>query len=49
MKKTEVKMTEQQFIAKFKKAGFDLYKTKDLRPKLRVFYKVRDLVKEIEE
>lgn len=43
----EVKMTEQQFIAKMKKAGFELYKTKDLKPKLDAFYKTQEIVKKV--
>lgn len=42
MKKSEVKMTEKEFIDKFKQEGFELYKTKDLKPKLRAFYKMQD-------
>jgi hypothetical protein len=45
--KNEPKMTEQQFIAKFKKAGFELYKTKDLAPKLRAFHKIKDIANEV--
>ena len=36
-------MTEKQLIAKFKKAGFELYKTKDLKPKLNAYYKIKEL------
>lgn len=46
-KKVQEKMTEQQFIAKMKKAGFELYKTKDLKPKLKCFYKIQELVNNI--
>jgi len=40
MKKEEVKMTEKQFIAKFKKAGFELYKTSEVRKKMNAINKV---------
>jgi hypothetical protein len=43
-KKVEEKLTEQQWIAKMKKAGFELYKTKDLKPKLNAFYKIQDVI-----
>lgn len=43
-KNVEEKLTEQQWIAKMKKAGFELYKTKDLRPKLNAFYKMQDII-----
>lgn len=47
MQKKELTMTEQEFIAKFKKAGFELYKTKDLKPKLEAFYKMQEIVKKV--
>lgn len=40
MNKEEVKMTEKQFIAKFKKAGFELYKTREVRKKLKALEKI---------
>lgn len=46
-KNAEKKLTEQQFISKFKKAGFDLYKTKDLKPKLDAFYKIQEIVNKV--
>lgn len=46
-KKTEQLMTEQQFISKYKKLGFELYKTKPLAKKLRVLGKVEKLVNNI--
>lgn len=45
--KKEIKMTEQQFIAKFKKAGFDLYKTKDLKPVLEAFHKMKQIANKV--
>lgn len=46
-KQTEQLMTEQQFINKYKKLGFELYKTSELSKKLRVLGKVEKLVKNI--
>ncbi len=43
--KTEKLMTEKQFIAKFKKEGFELYQTKTLRPKLKALGKIDELIK----
>lgn len=40
-------MTEQQFIAFFKKKGFELYKTKDLKKKLGVLHKIVELSKKV--
>jgi hypothetical protein len=31
-------MTEAEFIAKFKAAGFELYKTENIKPKLDYYY-----------
>lgn len=36
---SEVRMTENEFIEMFKKEGFELYKTKDIKPKLDFYYK----------
>jgi hypothetical protein len=44
MNNKEVKMTEQQWIAKMKKAGFELYKTKDLKPKLDAYEKAKNIL-----
>jgi len=33
-------LTEQQWIAKMKKNGLELYNTKDLKPKLKAFYAI---------
>lgn len=43
------KLTEQEFIAKFKKEGFDLYKTKDLKPKLTAFHRIDEIVRDVTE
>lgn len=42
--KPEQKLTEQQWIAKMKKAGLELYETKALKPKLNAFYKIQDTI-----
>lgn len=47
MKKPEEKMTEKQFISKYKKHGFNLYKTKDLKPKLDAFYKMQEILNKV--
>ena len=47
MKKQKL-MTEKQFISKFKKHGFELYKTKDLKSKLNSSDKLTVIVKEID-
>jgi hypothetical protein len=41
--KAEKQMTEQQFIAKFKKAGFEMYKTKDVKAKYNALEKIQKL------
>lgn len=38
-------MTEQQFISKYKKLGFELYKTKPLAKQLRLLGKIEKLIK----
>lgn len=43
----EQKMTERQFISKFKKKGFELYKTKDLKKKLDTLDKIVELSKKV--
>lgn len=42
--KKEVKMTEKQFIAKFRKEGYELYKTKAIQPKLDAFHKMKEVI-----
>lgn len=43
----ELKMTEQQWIAKFKKKGFELYKTKELLLRLNAFYKIENIIAKV--
>jgi uncharacterized protein YceK len=40
-------MTEQEFIAKFKKHGFELYKTKALKLKLDAFHNIKGIANSI--
>jgi hypothetical protein len=47
LEKPEPKLTEKQFIAKFKKQGFELYKTKDVKPKLDAFYKMQEFINKV--
>lgn len=47
--KKEIKMTEQQFIAKFKKHGFELYEVKSLTKKLDAFYKMQKIAKDADK
>lgn len=37
------KMTEEEFLAKFKKEGFEMYKTADLAPKLEELERLRNV------
>lgn len=41
---TKELLTEQQWIAKMKKNGLELYNTKDLKPKLRAFYAIQEAI-----
>ena len=43
------KRTEKEFISMFKRKGFELYKTKDLKPKLKAFYKFQEIISKIKE
>lgn len=41
------KMTEQEFISMFKKKGFELYKTKDIKKKLDALHSIVDIAKKV--
>lgn len=43
MKDKEPKLTDRQWIAKMKRAGFSLYKTAPTQKKLRLLYKIQKM------
>ncbi len=47
MKKKVVKMTELQFVNKWKKYGFELYQTKAIVQKQQAFDKIENIIKNI--
>jgi hypothetical protein len=45
--KTEKKMTEYQFIKMFKRQGFELYRTRDLKKKLNALKKIGSIIQDL--
>lgn len=45
--KKETLMTEHQFIEKFKRKGFELYKTKNIKKKLDALDKAHKIISDV--